>query len=168
MNTLLLGRYYLVDKGYPNKEGYMVPYPKTRYHLSQFENVAPSNAKEAFNKRHSSLRSCIERSFGVLKACWKILKVMPSYSVDTQIDIILACFTLHNFLRKSRRTESDPDDDVFTGVHDEDESDKDIDENDEGEDSDYEVSEGYTNAPNHGGETKKIRDDIAAMLWAGL
>jgi len=37
-------RYYLVDKGYPNKEGYLVPYPKVRYRQSQFENELPTNA----------------------------------------------------------------------------------------------------------------------------
>ena len=30
--VMTVGRYYLVDKGYPDKEGYMVPYSKTRYH----------------------------------------------------------------------------------------------------------------------------------------
>ncbi|KAF2290239.1 hypothetical protein GH714_005112 [Hevea brasiliensis] len=28
------GRYYLVDKGYLDKEGYLVPYSKLRYHQS--------------------------------------------------------------------------------------------------------------------------------------
>ncbi|GJZ10217.1 hypothetical protein Tco_0544976 [Tanacetum coccineum] len=29
------GKYYLVDKGYPERNGYLVPYSKTRYHQSQ-------------------------------------------------------------------------------------------------------------------------------------
>ncbi|GJZ00359.1 ALP1-like protein isoform X1 [Tanacetum coccineum] len=49
------GKYYLVDKGYPDRKGYLVPYPKTRYHKSQFENEPPKNMKEAFNRSHSSL-----------------------------------------------------------------------------------------------------------------
>ena len=46
---------------------------------------------------HSSIRSTIERAFGVLKKRWKILRVIPSYKIETQIDIILSCFALHNF-----------------------------------------------------------------------
>ncbi|GKD78460.1 ALP1-like protein isoform X1, partial [Tanacetum coccineum] len=51
------GKYYLVDKGYPDRNGYLVPYSKTRYHQSQFENEPPNNMQEAFNRKHSSLRS---------------------------------------------------------------------------------------------------------------
>nr|GEV13383.1 hypothetical protein [Tanacetum cinerariifolium] len=35
------GKYYLVDKGYPDRNGYLVPYSKTRYHQSHFENEMP-------------------------------------------------------------------------------------------------------------------------------
>ncbi|KAF2302997.1 hypothetical protein GH714_012472 [Hevea brasiliensis] len=38
------GRYYLVDKGYPNREGYLVPYSTLRYHQSQFQHKRPQNA----------------------------------------------------------------------------------------------------------------------------
>ncbi|KAK2444307.1 hypothetical protein QL285_015340 [Trifolium repens] len=93
------GRYYLVDKGYPDKEGYLVPYPKIRYHQSQFEHEPPTNAQEAFNRAHSSLRSCIERLFGVLKKRWKILNKMPQFSVKTLTDVIIAAFALHNYIR---------------------------------------------------------------------
>ncbi|GJZ52006.1 putative nuclease HARBI1 [Tanacetum coccineum] len=95
------GKYYLVDKGYPNRNGYLVPYSKTRYHQSQFENEPPNNMQEAFNCKHSSLRSYIERSFGVLKKRWKILGRMPKFSVKTQIDVIIAAFALHNYIRNS-------------------------------------------------------------------
>ncbi|PWA62249.1 hypothetical protein CTI12_AA364380 [Artemisia annua] len=54
------GKYCLVDKGYLDKKGYLVPYPKIRYHTSQFENEPPNNMQEAFNRSHSSLRSAIE------------------------------------------------------------------------------------------------------------
>lgn len=89
----------------------MVPYPKVRYHQSQFENELPTNAQVAFNRSHSSLRSCIERSFGVLKKRWKILGQMPKYSVETQIDVIIAAFALHNYIRMNSH-----DDLLFTMV----------------------------------------------------
>lgn len=93
-----LGQYYLVDKGYPDKQGYMVLYSKMKYHQSQFQNAVPKDAPEAFNKVHSSLRSCVERCFGVLKKRFRMLTVMPNYAIPTQIDLIIICFLLHNYI----------------------------------------------------------------------
>lgn len=60
------GKYYLVDSGYALRRGYLGPYRQTRYHQNQFQTQAlPSNYKEKFNRRHSSLRCVIERTFGV-------------------------------------------------------------------------------------------------------
>ncbi|KAL4567082.1 hypothetical protein LXL04_022654 [Taraxacum kok-saghyz] len=99
------GKYYVVDKGYPDRKGYLAPYPRLRYHQSQFEHVLPTNAQEAFNRAHSSLRSCIERYFGVLKKRWKILNRMSSFSENTQIDVIMAAFTIHNYIRRNDSTD---------------------------------------------------------------
>ena len=54
-----------------------------------------------FNFLHSSLPNVIERSFGVLKEKWRILKGIPSFSTTTQKHIIMACLALHNFIRDS-------------------------------------------------------------------
>ncbi|XP_071741399.1 uncharacterized protein [Rutidosis leptorrhynchoides] len=54
--------------------------------------------QEAFNCSHSSLRSYIERSFGILKKQFHILSEMPRFSVQTQIDVITATFALHNYI----------------------------------------------------------------------
>ncbi|XP_065864617.1 protein ALP1-like [Euphorbia lathyris] len=62
------GKYYLVDKGYPEREGYLTLYHKIRYHQSEFRGANPKGSQEIFNRAHSSLRSCIERAFGILKA----------------------------------------------------------------------------------------------------
>ncbi|KAL9682277.1 hypothetical protein QQ045_014072 [Rhodiola kirilowii] len=59
----------------------------------------PTGVYEKFNYRHSSLRTTIERAFGILKNSWKILKVMPQVSDGRQNDIITPTFTLHNFIR---------------------------------------------------------------------
>ncbi|KAL6614646.1 hypothetical protein ACP70R_036916 [Stipagrostis hirtigluma subsp. patula] len=91
------GKYYLVDSGYPLRKGYLAPYRKNRYHLSEFEEKGPQNLSEIFNYHHSSLRTVVERAFGVLKNKWPILKGIPLYSEDKQSKIILACFALHNF-----------------------------------------------------------------------
>lgn len=91
------GRYYLVDSGYPLREGYMPPYRKARYHLKEFDAKGPENVSEIFNYHHSCLRNVVERSFGVLKNKWQILRGIPFYSIEKQSKIIVACFALHNF-----------------------------------------------------------------------
>ncbi|XP_052119053.1 uncharacterized protein LOC127748506 [Arachis duranensis] len=95
------GKYYLVDAGYPTFKGFLGRYRHTRYHIPQFR-LAPNfrSNNEKFNYCHSSLRTVIERTFGVCKARWKILQNMPLRAkFKTQRDIIVACFTLHNFIR---------------------------------------------------------------------
>jgi hypothetical protein len=45
-----------------------------RYHLSEFSSTnQPTNAKELFNLRHSSLRVTVERAFGALKGRFRII-----------------------------------------------------------------------------------------------
>ncbi|WCJ41876.1 hypothetical protein M5689_022715 [Euphorbia peplus] len=101
------GKYYLVDAGYPQIEGYLAPYKGTRYHLPDFQRGGrPKGQKETFNRWHSSLRCCIERTFGVWKARWRILRAMPSYAFTTQRDIVIASMALHNYIR--RNTLGDP------------------------------------------------------------
>jgi hypothetical protein len=97
------GRYYLVDSGYPNQDGYLSPYTGTKYHLPEFRLAgAPTGKREIFNHAHSSLRNAIERAFGVLKQKWRILHGISSYPLEKQTDIIIACLALHNFIRDSQ------------------------------------------------------------------
>src|SRR6266540_3336732 len=97
-----IGKFYLVDSGYPNRPGYLAPYKGTKYHLLEFRaGPRPSGKKEVFNHLHSSLRNVIERSFGVLKMKWRILLELPSYPMVKQSKIIHACMALHNFIRDS-------------------------------------------------------------------
>ncbi|XP_074345842.1 uncharacterized protein LOC141684662 [Apium graveolens] len=57
-------KYFLVDLGYTNCEGFLTPYKKTRYHLNLWRGNIPTNYMELFNLRHSSARNTIERAFG--------------------------------------------------------------------------------------------------------
>ncbi|GJX56419.1 VIER F-box protein 2 [Tanacetum coccineum] len=133
-----------------------IPTFNTRYHQSQFQNEPPTNMKEAFNRSHSSLRSYIERSFGILKKRWKILGGMPQFSVKTQIDVIMAAFALHNYIRNS-----DEEDMMFTTI----EQHPNYISSDElhdvrGHETNTEnISQGTSN------EMKRIRDDIAILIW---
>jgi hypothetical protein len=54
----------------------------------------------------------IERAFGVLKEKWGILKHFPSYPMEKQTNIILACMVLHHFIRDSHEN-----DDLFDMCH---------------------------------------------------
>jgi hypothetical protein len=52
---------YLVDAGYSYHTGFLPPYRGVRYHLSKYgPRNLPTNARELFNLRHSSLRVTIE------------------------------------------------------------------------------------------------------------
>ncbi|CAN6544943.1 unnamed protein product [Malus baccata var. baccata] len=95
------GKYYLVDAGYPQMRGYLGPYEGERYHLPDFRRGAePTGHKEVFNHRHSSLRSIIERTFGVWKKRWAILRDMPNYPFNKQVKIVIATMALHNYIRR--------------------------------------------------------------------
>ncbi|KAJ9561940.1 LOW QUALITY PROTEIN: hypothetical protein OSB04_007100 [Centaurea solstitialis] len=58
--------------------------------------------EEKFNHVHAQVRSVIERSYGVLKARFPILKEMAPFPFTKQRNVIIACFTIHNFIRKCK------------------------------------------------------------------
>jgi hypothetical protein len=93
-----VGKYYLGDAGYGNKTGILSPYRKIRYHLQKFSDHPPQNAQELFNLRHSSLRTTIEREFGVLKKRFCVLRAKPFWSFETQVEVVIACCVLHNHI----------------------------------------------------------------------
>ena len=76
----------------------MSPYRSVRYHLKEFSDHPPENAKELFNLRHSSLRTTIERGFGVIKKRFRVLDAEPFWSFNTQVDLVLACGVIHNHI----------------------------------------------------------------------
>ena len=79
----------------------MASYRNVRYWLSDFHSGGKAVGKEEiFNQCHARLRNVIERVFGVVKACFPILKRTIPYSFTTQTKIVMACFSIHNFLRQ--------------------------------------------------------------------
>jgi len=94
-----------VDAGYTNGPGFLAPYRGTRYHLNEWIGNTPQTYKELFNLRHASARNAIERSFGILKKRWSILRTPSFFDIKTQIRIINACFVLHNFIRNEGLTD---------------------------------------------------------------
>ncbi|CAA7018846.1 unnamed protein product [Microthlaspi erraticum] len=94
-------KYYLVDSVMRTR-GYLAPFRGHRYHLPHFQvGSPPRDEEELFNRWHSSLRSVIERTFGVWKKKWRILSEFPDM-VETQNKIIISTAGLHNFIRLSQ------------------------------------------------------------------
>ncbi|KAH7835031.1 hypothetical protein Vadar_022235 [Vaccinium darrowii] len=82
-----------------------------RYHQPEFRQGRRriNDDNEYFNRAHSSLRSCIERTIGVFKSRFPVVYCMPWYSIRTQVQIILSAMAFHNFIRRDR----DPEEDMF-------------------------------------------------------
>ena len=66
--------------------------------MKEFSDRPPENEQELFNLRHSSLRTSIEREFGVLKKCFRVLDAEPFWSFETQVKVVLACYVVHNHI----------------------------------------------------------------------
>ncbi|KAL3747615.1 hypothetical protein ACJRO7_016420 [Eucalyptus globulus] len=94
------GRYYVVDSGYATLSGFLTPFKGDRYHLSEYRGNGgqPRTARELFNKKHSSLKNVIERSFGALKNRFTILRQMPPFTIRKQALVVIACCALHNYI----------------------------------------------------------------------
>ncbi|CAA0829641.1 Unknown protein, partial [Striga hermonthica] len=95
------GSFYLCDNGYTNGDGFLTPYKGVRYHLKDWGagRLCPQTPEEFFNMCRSKARNGVERSFGILKKRWAILRSSSFYDIKTQNRLIMACVLLHNFIR---------------------------------------------------------------------
>jgi len=118
----VLGKFHLGDAGYALTMRCLVPYRGVRYHLKvcflnysfiisgniqsrqewERAGLRPANKEELFNLRHASLRNVIERAYGVIKKRFPALRSMASYPFHVQVDIVMSCFMLHNFIRRNK------------------------------------------------------------------
>lgn len=101
--------------------GYLGPYKDERYHIPDFGRATGfRNPNEAFNFFHSSLRCTIERTFGVWKNRFPILRSMPSFKFDTQVHLVSATMAIHNFIRQHSSTDIEfnryVDDDIMPEI----------------------------------------------------
>jgi len=152
-------KYYVVDYGYPNKQGFLAPYRSSqngvvRYHMSQFYNGPPlRNKHELFNRCHASLRSVIERKIGVWKKKWRILCEFPRYDIDVKKRMVMATMGLHNFIRILNYFDED-----FVEVMG--------DTNINNVNSENDLDDMERGAKPDGNHMANIRERIANMLWA--
>ncbi|KAL2247398.1 UNVERIFIED_CONTAM: hypothetical protein Sindi_2592100 [Sesamum indicum] len=137
-----IGKYYLVDAGFANYQCFLAPYRGTRYHLPEWRGQGRRyhTPQDMFNHAHSRLRNVIERCFD-----WG----MPSYLQNHQVDIVIACCALHNFIRKFSNDDiifNEPDEDIQTDTdsfyH-------------RGHPTTYEIE-----------AQRNLRDSIAMQMWA--
>ena len=86
-------------------KGYLAPYKGISYHLQEFRRRggSPKTRHEKFNHVHFSLRCTIERTFGVWKNKWRIIRNMTSFPFYIQILIVSTIMALHNFARLNDR-----------------------------------------------------------------
>lgn len=81
--------YFLVgDEIFPLKTWLMRPYPGTL-----------DKEQKIFNYRLSRARRTIENAFGILCARWRIFYTPIRSNVENVENYVLACLTLHNYLR---------------------------------------------------------------------
>ncbi|KAK9986893.1 hypothetical protein SO802_031844 [Lithocarpus litseifolius] len=101
------GSYYLVDLGLAIGTSFLPPHKSTSYHAQEFRSSSrwPTSKKELYNYRHSSLWMVIERSFGVLKARFHILNLMPNFKQTRERYVIFVCCALHNFICMNNRSD---------------------------------------------------------------
>ena len=102
-----VGLYYLVDSGLPIGTSFLPPHKSTRYYAQEFRSSGRriTSKKELYKYRHSSLQLVIERSFGVLKARFPILNLMPNFKQIRQHYVVIVYCALHNFIRMNNRSD---------------------------------------------------------------
>ncbi|KAH9680641.1 DDE Tnp4 domain-containing protein [Citrus sinensis] len=131
-----------------------------RYHLPDFRRGSqPTGYQEVFNHSHSSLRSVIERTFGVWKKRWKILRDMPSYPFNKQVKIIIATMALHNYIRRHARHDKhfENEENEHNDYTDE-ETRREVNDGQEGQEEEY-----INNGP-EAREMEVLRNNIATSL----
>ena len=88
-----IGKYYLADAGYTNGPGFLTPFRSTRYHLKEWaaSHQQPDNYRELYNLRHSRARNCVERTFGLWKKKWAVLRSPSFFDIMDQVTYVHTC-----------------------------------------------------------------------------
>ena len=96
------GKYFLVDSRYANTDSFLAPYRGMRYHIGEYNaGQAYTSPEDRYNHRHAQLRNCVEKTFGILKMRFAILRTATRYPIRWQGPIVMACCILHNFIRRT-------------------------------------------------------------------
>lgn len=96
---MLIAKYYLCGDKY-NTHRFMTPYSNTRYRLADFQWQSALRKEEIFNHAHAQLINVIDHTHRISNALFSILKQMTPYHFEVQRYIVIACFSVLNFIRK--------------------------------------------------------------------
>jgi hypothetical protein len=88
----------IADEAFALRENTLKPFPRKDL----------TYEKQIFNYRLSRARRCVENSFGVLAARFRIFHTTINLQPSKVDDIVMACVVLHNFLRRRHRTQYTP------------------------------------------------------------
>jgi hypothetical protein len=86
-HLIIHNHHIFADSAYPLKNWLITPF-------KNFGNLTPQQAR--FNKRHSSVRSTVERAFGHLKGRFRRLQNVPLHNSEDICKLIYAACILHN------------------------------------------------------------------------
>ncbi|XP_068666403.1 uncharacterized protein [Aristolochia californica] len=141
----------------------------TRYHLQEFWNNTPTDERELFNRRHSSLWNTIERTFGALKALFKILKDAPPFDFDVYVNIGIACCELHNYIRMEDHMDLfEDEEDDSSGEDWEDNNESDVEDSDSSDDVEDDVDIQRSTQKESAVQSARAsyyRDVLAIQIW---
>ena len=99
------GKFVLADAGYGLMTQVLTPYRGVRYHLKErtdqhaVRGKKPKNRYELFNLRHAVYRNVVERSIGVLKWQFAVLRHGFMCQKNDASRAIVVCAALYNFMR---------------------------------------------------------------------
>ncbi|CAL1678273.1 unnamed protein product [Lasius platythorax] len=119
-------RHIIGDSAYPLLQNVMTPFRDNG-------NLTPE--KSTYNTRLSSIRSIIERAYGLLKGKWRRLKYLDVQSTEMANYIIAAACTLHNFLILHNEIEMRENLNINENIENEDHGSDKSDNNDEFQDN---------------------------------
>lgn len=98
-NPLIAPEYHIIgDCAYPLLQELLTPFRNTG-HLT--------NRQIRYNTRFSSIRSIIERAFGLLKGKWRRLKYLDMSDMELLNKVVTSCCVLHTFIIRQGEQEDE-------------------------------------------------------------
>ena len=101
--SLLPGGKSIGDAIFPLSLTMLSPYRGVAYHRSDYDgsriDKRPQTKEEYYNLKHNRLRNPVERTNGVLKNRFRVLRGYRCKILDDCYDVIYSCFALHNLIR---------------------------------------------------------------------
>ena len=73
-----------------NGHGFLTPFRSTRYHLKEWvsSQQQPKTPKELHNLRHSRAKNIVERTFGLWKKKWVVLRTQSFFEIHDQVTCV--------------------------------------------------------------------------------